>query len=227
MRWLVLKEGLRGIEFHDRPGTPAWGDGESCLGGARCSRSASGGQQLPTDGHTNLRGRGVLPRLWPVLKEGLRGVAVPNGPGTTARGNGSPPEALVGAQARHGGDNSSQPPGHTSLGGRGVLPRRWLVLKECVHGQQLPTARAYKPRGTGSATHAVVGAQGGLAGGSSFHRPGHTGLGRRGVLPRWWSVLKDGLRGVAISNILGTLASGDGESCPSEGWCSRKACGGQ
>ena len=54
MRWLVLKEGLRGIEFHDRPGTPAWGDGESCLRGARCSRSASGGQQFPTDGHTNL-----------------------------------------------------------------------------------------------------------------------------------------------------------------------------
>ena len=33
---------------------------------------------------TSSGGRGVLPKQWLVLKEGLLGVAVPNGPGTTA-----------------------------------------------------------------------------------------------------------------------------------------------
>ena len=33
---------------------------------------------------TNLRGRGVLPNRQSVLKEGLWGIAVPNGPGSPA-----------------------------------------------------------------------------------------------------------------------------------------------
>ena len=91
----------------------------------------------------------MLPKRWSVIKEGLRGVAVLNGPGSPARGNGSPPQALVGAQARRGGDNSSQPLGHTSLGGRGVLPRRWLVLKEDLRGAAAPNGPASLAWGDG------------------------------------------------------------------------------
>ena len=63
-----------------------------------------GSSQRP--GHTSMGGKGVLPRRWSVLKEGLWGAAAPNDPGTPA------------------------------LGGRGVLPRRWSVLKEGLWGGQ-------------------------------------------------------------------------------------------
>ena len=43
-----------------------------------------GGSSSQRPGYNNLGGRGVLPRRWSVLKEGLQGVAVPNGPGTTS-----------------------------------------------------------------------------------------------------------------------------------------------
>ena len=79
-------------------------------------------------------------------------------------------------------------------------------------GQQLPTALAHQPGGTGSPAQAVVGAQGGPAGGRSSLRPGHTSLGGWGVLPRRWSVLKEGLRGVAVPTSPDTPAWGDGES---------------
>ena len=85
--------------------------------------------------------------------------------------------------------NSSLRPGQTRLGGRGVPPRRWLGLKEGPGGQQVLTAWPHQPWGTGSRAQAVVGAQGGLAGGNSSLQPGHTGLGGRGILPRRWSVL--------------------------------------
>ena len=75
-------------------------------------------------------------------------------------------------------------------------------------------------------------------------------------MPRWWSVLKEGLRGEAVPKARahqlsgtgscaqvvvaaqggraggstpqgpGTLASGDGGSCPGGGRCSGGACGG-
>ena len=76
---------LRGVAVPNGSGTPASGDGESCPGGDRCSRSACGGQLLPT---APLGGWGVLPRRWSVLKEGLRGVAVPHGLGTSSGGRG-------------------------------------------------------------------------------------------------------------------------------------------
>ena len=56
----------------------------------------------------------------------------------------------------------------------------------------------------------MVGAEGGPAGGSSFLWPSHTGLGGRAALSRRWSVLKEGLRGVAVFNCPGTPAWGDG-----------------
>ena len=57
-----------------------------------------------------------------------------------------------------------------SLGGRGVLPKRWSLLKEGVWGAVAPngfatTLGGREPRGTGSPAQAVVGAQGGRAGG--------------------------------------------------------------
>ena len=53
-----------------------------------------------------------------------------------------------------------------------------------------------------------------------------TSLGGRGVLLRWWSVLKEGLRGLAVPNGPGTTASGDGWFLCG-GWCPRIASGGQ
>ena len=131
MRWSVLKEGLRGVAVPNGSGTPASGDGESCPGGDRCSRSACGGQLLPA---APLGGWGVLPRRWSVLKEGLRGVAVPNGLGTSSGGRGVLPKRKVGAQAGRVGGSSSQQPGHTGLGGWGVMPTRLLVLKDGLQG---------------------------------------------------------------------------------------------
>ena len=151
-RWPVLKEGLRGTIVPNGPGTPARGDGESCLGGGQCSRKACGVGNSQRPELTNLGGRGVLPRRWSTLKEGLREAVAPNGMGTPSWGAGSPAQAVVGAQGGLGGDSGSQWPGHTSLGGRGVLPRRWSVLKGACRGHQLPPARAHQPRGTGTPT---------------------------------------------------------------------------
>ena len=46
------------------------------------------------------------------------------------------------------GGSSSQQPGHTSLGGRGALPRRWSVLKENLWGAAVPNDPA-TPAGGG------------------------------------------------------------------------------
>ena len=94
------------------------------------------------------------------------------------------------------GGSSTLRPGHISPGGWGVLPRRWLLLKEGLQG-------AVAPNG-----------------------PGTPAIGGWRVLPRRWLVLKEGLQGAATPNGPGTLARGDGESCPGGGWCSRRACGG-
>ena len=153
--------------------------------------------------------------------------------------------------------SSSLRPGHTSLGDGEALPRRWLVIKEGMGGTTVPNGPGTLAWGTGSAAQAVVGAQGGLAGGSSSQRPGLTSLGGRGfpprrwllltegvwvavapngldaslggrgVLPKRWLVLKEGLRGLVVPNGPGTTASGDGSSCPSGGQCPRSASGGQ
>ena len=162
--------------------------------GAQGGPAGGSGSQRP--GLTNPGGRGVLLSLWSVLKGGLRGVAVPNGPGTPASGD-----------------------GESCLGG-GRCSRR------ACGWQHLPTARAQQPHATWSPTQSVVGAQGGPAGGSSSQRPGHTNVGGRGVVLRWWSVLQEGLRVVGVPNSPGTPPREDGESCPGAGRCSRRACGG-
>ena len=105
-------------------------------------------------------GRGVLPRRWWVLKKGLRGAAIPNGPGTRAWGD---------AEACPGGGRCS---------------------RRACGGQQLTTAPAHQPGRTGSPAQAVVGAEGGPAGGVAVpNGPGTPALRGRGVLPRRWSVL--------------------------------------
>ena len=104
----MLEEGLRGVVVPYGPGSPAWGDGESCPGGGRCSRRTCGGSQFPT--------------------------AQAHQPG----GRGSPAQVVVGAPRGPVGDSCSQRPGLTSLGGQGVLPRLMSVLKEGLRGVSVP-----------------------------------------------------------------------------------------
>ena len=71
----------------------------------------------------------------------------------------------------------------------------------------------------------VIGAPGWPAGGSSSQRLRHTSLGGRGVLPRWWSVLKEELWGEQLLKCSGSPAWGDGESCLGGSRYSNRACG--
>ena len=136
------------------PGTLALGDGESCPGGGRRSRRACGGQQLP--------------------------MAPAHQPGAT----GSAARVAVGAQRGPAGGSKSQRPGHAILGGRGVLPGRWWVLKERLRGVAVPHGPGTPAwGGAGNPAQAVVGSQGGPAGGSSFEGPGHNSLGGGGGSP--------------------------------------------
>ena len=130
---------------------------------------------------------------------------------------------VVGAQGGRAGGSSSQRLRYNSLGARRVLPRRWLVLKEGLWGA---VALNSLLGGTGSPPQVVVGAQQGPAGVSGYQWPGNTSLGGRGVVPRRWSMLKEGLPEVAVFSGPGTLASGDGEPSLGGGRCSRRACGG-
>ena len=128
-------------------------------------------------------GRGVPPRRRSMLKEDLRGVAAPNGPGSPA-----------------GGDEES-----CSCGGR--------CSRRARMGHRFPMARAHQTRGTGRPAQAVVGAQRGPAGGSSSQRPGHISPRGRGTLSRRWSVPTGGLRGAVAPNAPGSPAWGDEEPC--------------
>ena len=134
---------------------------------------------------------------------------------------------VVGAQGGRAGDSNSRPPGTPAPGDGEPCPGGGPCSRRACGGQQFPTARAYQPWGTGSPILAVVGAHGGLAADNNSQRPRHTGPGGRGVLRRWWSALKEGLRGAAAPYGPGTPAWGDGEPCPGGGRCSRRACGGQ
>ena len=71
-----------------RPGPTSWGDGGSCPGGGWCLWCECGGRQFPTFRAHQLGGRGVMPRRRSVPMEGLRGPALPNGPGLTSWGDG-------------------------------------------------------------------------------------------------------------------------------------------
>ena len=129
------------------------------------------GQQSPRPGHTSFKGRGVPPRWWSVLKKVFRGAAVPKARAQQPRETGFPTWGVVGAQGRPTGGHHLPRRGHTILGGRGVLLRRWSVLKMGLRRAAVPKARAHQPRGTGSPAEVVIGAQGWPAGGSSPQGP--------------------------------------------------------
>ena len=239
------------------PGTPVWRDGESCSGGGRCSRIA----------------------CW--------GGAIPKARAHQSGGTRSPVQAVVGAQGRPAGGSSSQGPGTPVLGDGESYPGGGRCSRRAYGGQQPPRPGQHQPLGTGSPVQAVLGAQGGSAGGNSPQGPGtpilgdgescpgggrcsrracggqqsqgpgtlpdrdgesctgsgrclgrarggqqspragHTSLRGWEVLFRRWSVLYEGLRGVAAAKARATPALGDGESCPGGARCSRWVCGRQ
>ena len=123
-----------------------------------------------------------------------------------------------------GEDNSPQKVRADEPGGTGSSHRAVVGAQGGVRGgQQFPAARVHKPGGTGSLAQEVVGAQGGPLRGSSPQQPKHTNLGGRGVPLRRWSVLKEGLQGVAFLNCPGSPAWGDGGFHPGGGLCVRRA----
>ena len=157
----MLQECLRGAAVPNSPGIPAWGDGESCPGGGRCSRRAFRGQQP------------------------LR-------------------------------------PGQSSLGNRESYPGGGRCSRRACGGQQFPAAQAYQLGGAGGSCPGGGRCLRRACGGQQLPRPGHTSMGGRGVLPRRWLVLNEGLRGVAVPNGPRTPSWGDAESYPGGGRCSSR-----
>ena len=154
------------------PGTPAWGDGESCPGGGRSVLQGLWGRRT---GHTGLGGWGVQPRGWsefPARRAGMDDWA--HRPG----GMGSPAQGVVGVSCRACGDGQPGPlawgdgescpgggrsvlqglwerrTGHTGLGGWGVQPRGW---SEFPAGRAGMDNRAHRRGGMGSPALGVVG----------------------------------------------------------------------
>ena len=105
-------------------------------------------------------------------------------------------------------------PGHTSLGGRAVLPRRSFVVKEGLRGRVAIKARAHRPGGTGSLAEAVVGAPGGPAGRSSSQGPG-TRSGGTGSPAQAVVADKEGLRGAPATKARAHQPRGTGRSAQS------------
>ena len=56
---------------------------------------------------------------------------------------------MVGGEREPTGDSSSQQPGRTGLGGRGVVPRHWLLLKGSVRGTPAPNGPGTRALGDG------------------------------------------------------------------------------
>ena len=130
--------GPAGDGTSQRPGPTSWGDGESCPGSGRCPWRACGGGQFPAARTHQLGGRGVLPRWRLVPMEGLRGIAVPNGPGPPHGGTGSLAQTTVGAFGGRLGDGSPPRPG----------PRKWGDGESYPH--DAPNGPGSLARGTGS-----------------------------------------------------------------------------
>ena len=138
-RWSMLKEGLRGVALSTGPGTPASGDGESCPGGGRCSRRAGGGIGVFTGRGTLASGGGEsCPRGGWCPRRACGGFQFPAAWAHRPGGTGSCAQAVVGAQGEPAGGSDSQQPRYNSLGGRGVLPKRWLVLNGSVRATPAP-----------------------------------------------------------------------------------------
>ena len=214
--WLALKEGLGGTISQQSGHTSRGGTGSPAQAEVGAQGNLRGGGSFLRPGHTGLGGRGFLPRWWLALKEGLGGTISQQSGHTSLGGTGSPAQAEVGAQGNLRGGGSFLRPGHTGLGGRGFLPRWWLALKEGLGGTISQQSGHTSLGGTGSPAQAEVGAQGNLTGGGSFLRPGHTGLGGRGFLPRWWLALKEGLGGTISQQSGHTSLGGTGSPAQAE-----------
>ena len=92
------------------------------------------GSSSQQPGHTSLGGRRVLPRRWSLLKESPRAAAASYGPCTPVWGDAEPCPGAGWCSRRACGASSSQVPGHTSLGRRGVPSRQCPVRKEGPRG---------------------------------------------------------------------------------------------
>ena len=180
-----------------QPGTPAWGDGESCAEGGRSVLQGLWGRRT---GHTCLGGWGVPPRGWSEFP-------------CRACGDGQPgPPAWGDGESCPGGGRSilqglwGRRTGHTGLGGWGAQPRGWSEFPAGPVGMD---NRAHRPGGMGSPAQGVVGASCRANGGPSSlenraHRPGGDGEscpgGVRSLLP--------GLRGAIFFREPGAPARG-------------------
>ena len=208
------------------PGTPAWGDGESSPGGVR---SFLQGLRGWTTGRTGPGGMGSPAQG--VVRVSCRASGDVE-PGTPAWGDGkSCPGGGWGVLPGLWGRRT----GHTGLGGWPVQPRGW---SEFSAGRPGMDNRAQRPGGDGES---CPGARRNVLQGPWGRRTGHTGLGGWGVQPRGWSEFPAGTAGMdnrahrprgtgspaqgvvgascrACGEVdSGTLAWGDGESCPGVG----------
>ena len=139
----------------------------------------------------------VVDAFWSASEGGCR----LQGPGTQARGDRR--TCLGGGRCvckgLEGGLQSPRP-GHTSMGGQGVLPRRWLVRREgpargAAASKDRAPAGGNKESCPGGGRCILKGPRGGLP----SPRTGHTSPGGQGVLPKRWSVRPEGpARGAAV-----------------------------
>ena len=156
------RRACKGDCSHQAPGTPAGGEKGSCPGGGRCVMKGPRRElQSPRPGLTSLRGPGcpVLAVVGASRRAREGGCSYP-GPGTAAGGDmGSCPGGgrcvmkgpLRGLQCPR--------PGHTSLRGQGIVPKRWSLRPEGpARGAAVSKAPANQPGGTGGPTLVVVGA---------------------------------------------------------------------
>ena len=154
------------------PGTPSWGDGESCPGVGRSVLQGLWGRRT---GHTGLGGWAVLSRGWPEFPAGPAGM---DNRAHQPGGMGSPAQGVVGASCRACGDvEPGTPPwgdgescpgvgrsvlqvlwgrrtGHTGLEGWGVQPRGWSEFPAAPAGMD---NRAHRPGGMATPAQGVVG----------------------------------------------------------------------
>ena len=186
------------------PGTPAWGDGESCPGGGRSFLQGLRGRRT---GHTGLGGWGVLSRGWSEFPAGPAGM---DNRAHQPGGMGSPAQGVVGVSCRACGDVEPGTPawgdGEPSPGGgRSFLqglqgwtngahrpggmgsPAQGVVGASCRAnwGPSSSENRAHRPRGDGeSCPGGVRSLLPGQRGAIFFREPGAPAWGGRGALPR-------------------------------------------
>ena len=180
-----------------QPGTPAWGDGESCPGGGRSVLQGLWGRRT---GHTGLGGRGVQPKGWSEFPAGSAGM---DNRAHRPGGIGSPARGVVGVSCRACGDGQLGPPAwgdgeSRPAGGRSFLQglRGWTTgprgRSERPAGPAGMDNRARRLGGTGSPAKGVVGASCRACGGVE---PGTPARGDGESSPAGGRSLPQGLRG--------------------------------